>query len=238
MLHDGYDVIQETMHYDPRSDRLTPLRSKEEAHDYRYFPEPDLVPLEPGPDWVAAVGDAIPVLPAERRAAIAAAAGIAADSDTVVTVVRLGLDAYLDRVTAGPGDATKRAAIAVRRLANEVAAEIESVGNLDPAAFARLVAMEADGSLTTTQARTVLKDMLESGGQPEEIAARRRFEAMSADDLAGLVDKVIAAHPAEWQRYAAGEDKLTGLFIGKIKAESGGKADLSAVPAILKARRV
>ena len=82
----------------------------------------------------------------------------------------------------------------------------------------RLVAMEADGSLTTAQARTVLKELLESGGDPESMAARLGFEAMAAGDLAAVVDQVIAEHPSEWDRYLAGEDKLTGFFIGQIKA--------------------
>ena len=88
--------------------------------------------------------------------------------------------------------------------------------------------MEATGSLTTAQARTVLKELLASGGDPEPVAARLGFEAMAADDLAAVVDQVIAGHPAEWDRYVAGEDKLAGFFIGHVKAATEGKADLKA----------
>jgi Asp-tRNA(Asn)/Glu-tRNA(Gln) amidotransferase B subunit len=97
--------------------------------------------------------------------------------------------------------------------------------------------MEASGSLTPAQARTVLKELLASGGDPEAIAARLGFEAMGADDLAAVIDRVIGEHPAEWERFAAGEDKLAGFFVGHIKAETGGKADLKAASALLRARR-
>jgi Asp-tRNA(Asn)/Glu-tRNA(Gln) amidotransferase B subunit len=118
-----------------------------------------------------------------------------------------------------------------------VAAEIESTERLSEEAFARLVAREGNGSLTPAQARTVLKELLASGGDPEEIAARLGYEAMAADDLAAVIDLVIGEHPAEWKRLAAGEDKLTGFFVGHIKAATKGKADLKAASALLRARR-
>ena len=111
------------------------------------------------------------------------------------------------------------------------------VTGLDPGAFVRLVAMESGGELTTAQARTVLKELLAAGGDPAAIAHAHGFEAMAADDLAGVVDEVIAANPGEWARFAAGEDKLTGFFIGKIKAGHRGNADLKAASGLLRARR-
>ena len=96
ILARGGKVVQETRHWDEASGRTGSMRSKEEAYDYRYFPEPDLVPLEPGADWVARVSASLPPLPAARRAAVAAAAGLSPDSDAVVTVVRHDLDPYVD----------------------------------------------------------------------------------------------------------------------------------------------
>jgi aspartyl-tRNA(Asn)/glutamyl-tRNA(Gln) amidotransferase subunit B len=233
LITSGGLVVQETRHWDEAAGRTGSMRSKEEAYDYRYFPEPDLVPVEPSADWIVAVAASIPTLPAARREAVAAAAGLEAASNAVATVVRLDLDRYVQAVVAAGGDA----ALAVRRLANEVAADVDSVDCLGEAAFARLVALEASRSLTTAQARTVLKELLASGGDPEEISARLGFEAMAADDLAGVVEQVIAAHPAEWDRFAAGEDKLAGFFIGHVKAATEGKADLKAASALLRARR-
>jgi Asp-tRNA(Asn)/Glu-tRNA(Gln) amidotransferase B subunit len=122
-------------------------------------------------------------------------------------------------------------------VANEVASDTEAAGGLDRAAFARLVAMEAGGELTAAQARTVLKVLMESGGDPAGIAASLGFEAMTADDLESVVDQVIAAHPEEWARFRAGEDKVQGLFIGDIKKATEGKADLKAASALLRSRR-
>jgi aspartyl-tRNA(Asn)/glutamyl-tRNA(Gln) amidotransferase subunit B len=233
LIDDGAKVSQETRHWDEASGRTGPMRSKEEAYDYRYFPEPDLVPLQPSDEWVARAAAAIPALPAARRELVAAAAGLAADADAVVTVVRLDLDPYVDAVVAAGGDA----GLAVRRLANEVAAEGDSASNLTADGFVRLVAMEAGGELTTAQARTVLKALLDGASDPAAVAAELGYEAMSSDDLEAVVDSVIAQHPGEWARYAAGEDKLTGLFIGKIKAATQGNADLSAASSLLRAKR-
>jgi aspartyl-tRNA(Asn)/glutamyl-tRNA(Gln) amidotransferase subunit B len=236
VLTDGGTVVQETRHWDEGAGRTGTMRSKEEAYDYRYFPEPDLVPVDPSQQWISAVAASMPRLPAERRAAVAAASGMAAESDPVVTVVRLGLDGYVAAlVESGAGE--KENAIAVRRLANEVASEVDSSGRLTPPAFVRLVRMEADGSLTPAQARTVLKDLLQSGGDPDQVAAHHGFEAMGAGDLESIVDQVVSANPEEWARYAAGEDKLTGFFVGKIKSASEGRADLKVASTLLRSRR-
>jgi aspartyl-tRNA(Asn)/glutamyl-tRNA(Gln) amidotransferase subunit B len=229
----GGQVLQETRHWDEASGRTSSMRSKEEAYDYRYFPEPDLVPVDPAAEWIASVAASLPPLPAARRAAVATASGLDAAADPVVTVVRLGLDPYVESVVAAGGDA----GLAVRRLANEVAAEIDSIGRLTVPAFTELVAMEAGGSLTTAQARAVLKELLDEGGDPAAVVARLGYEAMAADDLVAIVEKVIAEHPPEWDRYQRGEDKLTGFFVGQIKAASSGKADLGAATALLRARR-
>ncbi len=235
LITGGGTVSQETRHWDEGAGRTGTMRSKEEAYDYRYFPEPDLVPVEPSDEWIASVAASLPRLPAERRTAIAASAAMAVESDPVVTVVRLGLDAYVDAVIASGADG-EGVAIAVRRLANEVAAEIDSVDRLTEPAFSRLIAMEREGSLTTAQARTVLKELLDTGGQPDAVAARLGFEAMKAGDLEAVVDQLISAHPDEWTRYVAGEAKLSGFFIGHIKTATDGKADLKAAAALLRSR--
>jgi aspartyl-tRNA(Asn)/glutamyl-tRNA(Gln) amidotransferase subunit B len=233
VVEGGGEVLQETRHWDETSGRTGSMRSKEEAYDYRYFPEPDLVPVDPPSEWIAEVAASLPDLPAARRAEVAAASGLGPDADPVVTVVRLDLDPYVRAVVAADGDA----ALAVRRLANEVAAEIDSVPRLTVPAFVELVAMESGGSLTTAQARSVLKELLDSGGEPAAVAARLGYEAMPAGDLSAVVDQVVADHPSEWDRYAAGEDKLSGFFIGHIKAATSGKADLKAAAALLRSRR-
>ncbi len=233
LLTDGGRVVQETRHWNEVDGSTRSMRSKEEAFDYRYFPEPDLVPLAPSSDWVAAAAASLPLLPADRRQRVAAASGLGPDSDAVVTVVRLDLDSFVMAAANVGADA----ALAVRRLANEVAAGLAGGQPLDPDAFCRLLLMESKGDLSTAQAREVLRHLLEHGGDPAAVASALGFEAMGAGDLGTAVDGVIAAHPAEWGRFEAGEDKLQGFFVGQVKAATAGKADLKAVSALLRARR-
>jgi aspartyl-tRNA(Asn)/glutamyl-tRNA(Gln) amidotransferase subunit B len=233
VLTKGGTIAQQTRHWNEAEGRTTAMRSKEEAYDYRYFPEPDLVPLAPSRRWVDEVVAALPPMPAARRARVAEIAGMPAGADAVVTVVRLDLDPFVDAAAAGGVDG----ALAVKRLANEVAADIDSVGLLETASFVRLLEMEGKGELTTAQARTVLRDLMAAGGRPDAIAAEHGFEAMAAGDLDAVVDRIIAEFPAEWARFVAGEDKLQGLFIGRIKAATDGKADLRAASGLLRQRR-
>jgi aspartyl-tRNA(Asn)/glutamyl-tRNA(Gln) amidotransferase subunit B len=237
LIESGRAVVQETRHWDEADGQTHPMRSKEEAEDYRYFQEPDLVPLAPSPEWIESVAASLPPLPAARRQRVAAASGLDAGADAVVTVVKLELDPFVTAVAGAKGNAE----LAVRRLANEVAAAIERAHHLDPDAFCRLIEMEDRGELSTAQARDVLKELLATAGggpsDPAEIAARLGFEAMADDALAAALDEVMAEHPDEWARYCGGEDKLAGLFIGQVKRATQGKADPAAVSALLVARR-
>jgi aspartyl-tRNA(Asn)/glutamyl-tRNA(Gln) amidotransferase subunit B len=233
VLTAGGRIVQQTRHWNEATGVTSAMRSKEEAYDYRYFPEPDLLPLDPPAAWIDEITASLPAMPAARRARVAAASGMPADTDAVITVVRLDLDPFVDAAVAAGADA----AVAVKRLANEVAADLDSVGNLEADSFVRLVEMEGKGELTTAQARTVLRDLMAAGGHPEEIATRHGFKALAAGDLAAVVDAVIAAHPAEWARYVAGEDKLTGMLIGQVKTASEGRADLKVASGLLRDRR-
>jgi len=235
LLAAGGVVAQETRHWDEADGRTHSMRSKEEAFDYRYFPEPDLVALDPGPQWVEGVKSALGELPAERRARVAEAAGVPVSAEAVATVVRLQLDGFMTAAVSAKADAS----LALRRLANEVAGELADGGrrDIDPDGFVRLLLMEEHGELTSAQARTVLRALVAEGGDPSAIAGRLGFQAMASGALAEMVDNVIAANPHEWERYRAGDDKLAGFFIGKIKAATGGNADLRAATDLLRQRR-
>ncbi|MDQ1397222.1 MAG: aspartyl-tRNA(Asn)/glutamyl-tRNA(Gln) amidotransferase subunit [Acidimicrobiaceae bacterium] len=231
LLEAGERIVQETRHWDENLGRTSSMRSKEEAFDYRYFPEPDLVPVAPDEEWQRAVRASLPVLPAERRARVADAVGV--PPAAAATVVALGLDELV--MTAIEQGANPRTAL--NRAENEVAANPEQAAGLDPAAFARLCVMEAAGQLTATQAKTVLAELLATGGDPAEIAKAKGFEAMGADALATAVDDVIAANAADWADYCAGNDKVSGKFVGQIMKATGGRADGKAVTALLRERR-
>jgi aspartyl-tRNA(Asn)/glutamyl-tRNA(Gln) amidotransferase subunit B len=204
------------------------MRSKEEANDYRYFPEPDLVPLAPSAAWQESVRAALPVLPAERRHRLAELGGVA-PSDVAVIVER-----DLDPLVTSAIEAGAPARIAINRATNEIAG---ASGSVDPAAFATLCRMEGDGRLTATQAKQVLAELIEHGGDPEAIASARGFEPVETAVVEAAVDEVIAADPAAWARYVGGEDKVAGMFVGKVMKATGGKADGKAVTAVLHARR-
>ena len=227
-LEAGEAIVQETRHWNEDEGRTSSMRSKEEAYDYRYFPEPDLVPLAPSDEWLAEVWAALPVLPADRRVALAEAAGVPPNDPAVGTVVHQRLD---DLVVAAI-EAGAEGRLALNRAANELAHRAAP----DPRSFAKVLRMEGDGRLTATQAKAVLAELVSSGGDPEDIARAKGFEALEGDVVAAAVDAAIAGHPGEWERYAGGEAKLAGFFVGKVMAATSGKADGKAVTALLRER--
>jgi aspartyl-tRNA(Asn)/glutamyl-tRNA(Gln) amidotransferase subunit B len=231
LLEAGEVVRQETRHWNEDDGRTHTLRSKEEAEDYRYFPEPDLVPLDPGDDWVARVDEALPALPAQRRSRLAAAAGLGSTGGAVAIAVER--DLAVDAIAAG-GDPARVLTHVEHNLA------VEGADRLPGPRLAALVDMETSGELTPTQAKAVLAEMVETGAHPKDIAQARGFEAMGADALGAALDGVIAAHPEEWARFREGDDKargrLMGFFVGQVMEATDRKADGKAVTALLRER--
>jgi len=225
----GDEPNQETRHWDEERGRTRSGRSKEDADDYRYFQEPDLVPLEPSIEAIEAIDAAMPPLPSARRAALADATG--AEAATIGILVERGQDALaLSAITDG-ADPEK----VVTRLVNDLA--VDDWSKVTAPAFAALIAMESAGELSATQAKQVLGDLAENGGDPATHAAERGFEAMDTGELASLVDQLIADHPDEWSRFTTGDDgdrkKMQGFFTGQIMKATQGQADGKAVAQLL-----
>jgi aspartyl-tRNA(Asn)/glutamyl-tRNA(Gln) amidotransferase subunit B len=235
LVEGGERVVQETRHWDEEGGRTRPGRSKEEAEDYRYFQEPDLVPLEPDASWVRAIDAAMPVLPAARRQRVAEVTGAALAEPAVAAAVERDLDELAIATIEAGADPARVLTHVEHNLSGDRA------GELDPIRFAALVAMETDGSLTATQAKQVLKEMLDSGEAPESVASRRGFEAMDTAALEATVDGIIAANPAEWDDYVGGDDKrrgkLTGFFVGQVMKATKGQADGKLVTRLLDDKR-
>jgi len=230
-LHEADEpVVQQTRHWDENDGRTHTLRSKEDADDYRYFLEPDLVVVDPGVEWIERVRDALPVLPAERRAILAEATGQAANSEAVMVVAERGQDEYVMDATKLGGDA----GVALKHVkeAPELAEQVPAES------LATLSKMESSGAVTASQAKTVVAAMIESRNiDPEAIAAELGFEAMDNSDLEAMVDQAIAAQPEAWEKFCAGEGKAMGALVGAVMKASKGQADGKAVTALLNTKK-
>ena len=237
ILEGGGEGVQETLPWDESTGRTQAMRSKEEANDYRYFPEPDLVALAPDVAWQERVRSGLGPMPADRRDRLAEVLGGAptdAESDQIRAVVGLGLDGLVTAAT----DAGVPAALAVARAANEAAAQSEAGLRLEPGAFAALLTMESQGQLSATQSKAVLGALLErGGGDPAAIAKEMGFEALGAGALGAVLDEGVAQQPDEGRRFLGGDDKLTGFFTGKVMQATSGKANGKEVAAELRRRR-
>ncbi len=230
----GEPVIQETRHWDEADGRTHTMRSKEEADDYRYFPEPDLVPVDPDPAWVAEIAAALPLLPAARRARLAEAAGAERTTEAVVVVVDRGQDDQAVAAIAAGADAGRVLVHVAQNLAGDGGAD------LAPERLAEVVGMEVRGELTATQAKTVLAELVADPtgtATAADIAAAKGFEAMDTGALEAAVEAAIAAHPSEWDQYRTGDPKvrgkLTGFFVGQVMKATKGQADGKAATALL-----
>mgnify|MGYP001027030483 CR=1 FL=1 len=231
LLTSGRRIEQQTRHWNEEDGRTHKLRSKEEAFDYRYFPEPDLVPVVPSQGWIDEIRSAMPMLPRERRSRLAGAAGV--QTGAAALTVERGLD---DLAV----DSIGRGADAARVLVHIENNLADGHGALTADSFAALVAMETGGDLTATQAKTVLADLVESGGDPAAIAATHGFEAMDTSLIEELVDDLIARHPDDWAAFVDGDEKerkkKSGFFVGQIMKSTRGQADGRVVNQILDRR--
>jgi aspartyl-tRNA(Asn)/glutamyl-tRNA(Gln) amidotransferase subunit B len=235
LLNEGGVVRQETRHWDETVGATSTMRVKEEAEDYRYFREPDLVDLTPEVAWQERVREGLGPMPAERRAIVAARLNepTPAQLDALQVVVDLGFDTLV----LGALDARVDAGLALARAANELAADAANVPNLTSEAFIATLLLEQNGELSATQAKTVLLELLAHGGDPREIAAAKGFEQLSADSLGDIVATLIEENPEEWSRFREGDDKLAQFFIGQVMKATKGQANGKAVIAELHARR-
>ena len=222
LLEGGEAVVQETLHFDPGSGRLSSLRSKEEAHDYRYFPEPDLVPVVPTPEMLDAARAALPELPAERAARYRDAFGLADDPARLLAYEPRWGD-FFERVDADG----KAAANWVEQLRARIGAEADPADSrVTPEALARLVGLVGDRTINAGAARQVLDVLVAEGGDPAGIVEREGLGTMGGgDELAGVVAAAIAANEAAAEKVRGGNAKAMGPIVGFVMRETKGRAD-------------
>ena len=224
----GESPTQETRHWS-EDGRTHTLRSKEEANDYRYFPEPDLVLLEPDPAWIQQVADSMPELPAQLRQKLMDQAGL--EIEDAATIVSRGMSQLVLSAIEAGAEPRRAVTHVVQNLV------IDGAEQLDPTHFVELIRLEQSGDLTATQAKQVLGEMVATGLTPSEIAQNLGFESMEAGELETLVDAAIAENSEAWEKFCQGEEKVQGVFVGAVMKASKGQADGKAVTAILNQRR-
>jgi aspartyl-tRNA(Asn)/glutamyl-tRNA(Gln) amidotransferase subunit B len=233
LLDAGEAVDQDTLHFDPRSGSLTALRSKEYAHDYRYFPEPDLVPLAPTEEMLAEARAALPELPAERRDRYATKLEL---PDKIATQLAFDpeLGTYFESVLAAGPDVEPRAAanwvtgelVARLREAGDGEADDPANSKVGPEALAELVAMVERKEVTTGAARQVLAALVADGGDPATIVEREGLGQMEdSGELEAIVQRAIESDPAAADRVRAGNPKAIGPLVGFVMRETKGRAD-------------
>jgi aspartyl-tRNA(Asn)/glutamyl-tRNA(Gln) amidotransferase subunit B len=233
VLESGGTIRQETRHWDDSEGRTHTLRTKEDADDYRYFLEPDLVLLDPDQEWIESIRASLPMLPAARRAQLAALTGANKESESVYVIVERGQDDYVSAVAQAGGDAARALVYVQQAFAEEGATPQVAASDI-----ATLTQMERDAKITATQAKTILSEMVANGGgDPVALAAAKGFEALDTSAVEAMVDAAIAQQADAWAKYCAGEEKAMGALVGAIMKASQGKADGKVVTAILQARR-
>lgn len=230
VLEDGERVVQETRLWNEKESRTYAMRSKEDAHDYRYFPEPDLPPLEVSSSWVKSLCKALPELPEARRRRFMRDCGLSADESFTLTGQK-DLADYYEAVVKFSGDA-RAAANWVLNSNADIASSRVTASNLGA-----LIKLIADGTISGKIAKDVFVEMFNSGDDPDAIIKTKGLVQISdTSEIEQMVDEVIAASPKELEQYRAGKTALMGYFVGQVMKKSNGRANPQSVNNILKSR--
>jgi aspartyl-tRNA(Asn)/glutamyl-tRNA(Gln) amidotransferase subunit B len=239
LIESGGKVVQETRLYDSDKNETRPMRSKEEANDYRYFPDPDLLPVQIEESFIGAVRGSLPELPDEKAARFAKDFGLS-DYDAGVLTASRELGAYFEAVVAKLGGHAKLAA-------NWVMGELSSALNRDgleiigsrvaPDAFAALLHRMVDATISGKIAKEVFESMWAEGKSADAIIESKGLRQITdSSAIEGVIDHVMAANPKQLADYRAGKDKLFGFFVGQVMKATGGKANPGQLNELLKAK--
>jgi len=240
LIESGGKVVQETRLYDADKDETRSMRSKEEANDYRYFPDPDLLPVELDAPFIDAVRATLPELPDEKAARFARDLGLSSYDAGVLSASR-ELGAYFEAVVAALGASQAKLA------ANWVMGDLSSALNRDnldiaasrvaPAALAGLLARIVDATISGKIAKEVFEAMWSDGQAADEIIESKGLKQITdSGAINGVIDAVMAANPKQLADYRAGKDKLLGFFQGQVQKAMGGKANPAQLNELLKAK--
>jgi aspartyl-tRNA(Asn)/glutamyl-tRNA(Gln) amidotransferase subunit B len=239
LLESGRPVVQETRLYDPDKGETRPMRSKEEANDYRYFPDPDLLPLKVDEALIESVRTTLPELPDQKAARLCSEYGLPAYDAGVLTASRELADYYEEVVRAAPSDPKLAANWVMGDLAaalNKGGIEVSS-GKLPAARLAELLRRVADGTISGKLAKEVFEVMWSEGAGADAVIESRGLRQIT--DTAAIVraiEEVMAKNPAQLAEYRAGKDKLFGFFVGQVMKATGGKANPAQLNELLRGK--
>ena len=238
ILDAGGEIVQETLLWDERDGTLRSMRSKEESHDYRYFPDPDLPPLRLEPERIRRLEAELPELPAQRRIRLMEEHDLDG-RDVEVLIASRSLADYFEVLVTVVGEA-KAAANWVKgpllKEANRVQRSVENLG-ITPQGLAELIGLVDDGTVSGSMGRRVLGQMVDSGKTAREIIETEGLsQVQDSDELNAWVDAVIEENSDEVERYRSGETRLIGYFVGQTMRKSQGRADPKALSALLRGR--
>jgi aspartyl-tRNA(Asn)/glutamyl-tRNA(Gln) amidotransferase subunit B len=225
ILGDGGEVEQETLHYDPQSGSLTTLRSKEEAHDYRYFPEPDLVPVAPTEAMLDRARQALPELPAERAERLERDLELPPETARLLAFrAELG-DFFESAVQATGGEARSLANWTTNELAARIGDSDPAATSLEPAAFAELVVLVGEKKISASAGREVLDVLLAEGGSPAAVVEQKGLGRAESGELEAIVDRAIAENPDAVEKIRSGKPQAIGAIVGAVMRQTKGRAD-------------
>jgi aspartyl-tRNA(Asn)/glutamyl-tRNA(Gln) amidotransferase subunit B len=232
VIESGGKVEQETRLYNVVNGETAGMRSKEHAHDYRYFPEPDLVPLRVSDGWLARIREQMPELPADKRRRFVEEYGLREYDAQVLTATRAISD-YFEKTAAVSGDART----AANWVAGDLAALPDGAVKIAPESLGTLVAKIKAGEISGKMAKDIFAKMYETGDSPEAIIEREGLKQISdSGALAKIVDEVIAANPKQVEQYRSGKTAVLGFLVGQVMKASKGQANPGALNALLKER--
>ena len=236
ILDEGGEVEQVTLLFDLNTSRTSPMRSKEEAHDYRYFPEPDLVPFEVEATEVERIRSALPELPAERRKRFMEAYGIPAYDADFLTATRQVADFFDEtaRLSGDPKASSNWIMSDLSGLLNSVGIEIQD-SKLTPAHLSELIKLIKSGTISGKIAKFILPDVFETGKTPSQIVEEKGLSQISdASAIESIVDQVVEENPGPAQDYRDGKKKAIGFLVGQVMKATRGKANPQMVNQLLR----
>jgi aspartyl-tRNA(Asn)/glutamyl-tRNA(Gln) amidotransferase subunit B len=225
ILRNGGEVEQETLHYDPQSGGLSTLRSKEEAHDYRYFPEPDLVPVAPTEEMLERARSALPELPAARAERLERELELPAETARLLAFRSEWGDFFENAVDSRRELAHNVANWTTNELTSRLGDRELADTRLEPAAFAQLVELVAEKKISAGAGREVLDVLIEEGGDPAAVVEAKGLGRAESGELEGIVDRAIAENPDAVEKIRAGKGQAIGAIVGAVMRETKGRAD-------------